>query len=134
MLVGDVLAHHGLGVIALLPDTLVAGAALLLAEQSISAGVIIDPDRGMVGIVSERDITRGLGQHGAAVADMSVSELMTKDIVSCAPEDTVADALGVMKSMNVRHLPVVDCENHLVGMVSMRDLISLQPHALQAVS
>ena len=54
MQIADVLGQHGLGVIALLPDTLVSGAALLLAEQSISAGVVIDPDRGMIGIISVR--------------------------------------------------------------------------------
>ncbi len=126
MQIADILGRHGLGVIALLPDTLVAGAALLLAEQQISAGVVIDPDSGMVGILSERDITRGLGQHGAAVADMSVSELMTRNVVSCDPEDTVAEALGVMQSMNVRHLPVVDADNHLLAMISLRDLMLLQ--------
>jgi CBS domain-containing protein len=126
MLIADVLGRHGLGVIALLPDTLVAGAALLLAEQSIGAGVIIDPDGGMVGIISERDIMRGLGRHGAAVAGMCVAELMTRDVITCDSESTVADALATMQSMNVRHLPVVDGDNHLVGMISMRDLVNVQ--------
>ena len=134
MLVAEVMGQNGVGVIALLPDTLVAGAALLLAEQSISAGVIIDPDKGMVGILSERDITRGLGQYGADVAEMPVSDLMTRDIISCDPESTVAEALSVMKSMNVRHLPIVDCENHLVGMISMRDLLGLDLAKLKIAS
>jgi len=134
MLIADILGRHGLGVIALMPDTLVTGAALLLAEQSISAGVIIDPDGGMVGIITERDITRGLGRYGAAVADMHVSELMTRDVVSCDTDSTVADALGIMQSMNVRHLPVTDAHNHLIGLISMRDLVAVQIADLRIAS
>ena len=94
MQVAEILGKNGIGVIALLPNTLVSGAALLLTDQSIGAAVVIDPDKGMIGIISERDITRGLGQYGAEVAEMSVEELMTRDVISCDPESTVADALA----------------------------------------
>ena len=130
MQIAEILGTHGIGVIALLPNTLVSGAALLLADQSVGAAVVIDPDRGMIGILSERDIMRGLGQYGADVAEMSVAELMTRDVISCDPESSVDDALSIMKSMNIRHLPVIECDNQLVGMISMRDLVNLKPEAL----
>ena len=134
MQIAEILGQKGIGVIALLPDTTVSGAGLLLSEQSIGVAVVIDPEAGMQGILSERDITRGLAEFGADVVEMCVSELMTRDVVSCDPDCEVEDAVTMMQERNIRHLPVIEDSDHLIGMVSMRDLMEVQNDILRKAS
>ena len=92
MQIADLLGAKGIGVIALLPDTDISNAALLLADQLIGVAAVIDQEEGLVGILSERDITRGLAEFGAEVVNVRVDQLMTRKIVSCTPETRVEDA------------------------------------------
>ena len=134
MQIADILGPKGIGVVALLPDTSVSGAALLLSEQSIGVAVVIDIEKGMVGILSERDITRGLAEHGADVIDMPVEQLMTCGVISCDPETSVEAALTLMRNNRIRHLPVIENGTDLVAMVSIRDLTDAQSQMLREAS
>lgn len=134
MQIAEILGQKGIGVIAIRSDTGISDAALLLSEQAIGVAVVVDADDYMVGILSERDITRGLAQHGATVARMRVEDLMTRDVVSCGPDCTVAEAVAIMRKHNIRHLPVIEEETHLIAMVSMRDLLDLQKEDLREAS
>jgi CBS domain-containing protein len=129
MQIADVLGAKGIGVIALLPDTDISNAALLLSDQSVGVAAVIDEDKGLVGILSERDITRGLADCGAEVVDVRVDQLMTREIVSCTPETSIEDAITLMRENGIRHLPVVEDGNHLLAMISIRDLIDIQAEA-----
>lgn len=129
MQIADLLGPKGIGVIALLPDTDISNAALLLSEQSIGVAAVIDPDKGLVGILSERDITRGLAEFGAEVVNMRVDRLMTRRIVSCTPETDIEDAIALMHDNGIRHLPVLEDGKDLIAMVSIRDLIDVQAEA-----
>lgn len=126
MQIAEILGHKGIGIIAMRAGTGISDAALLLSEQLIGVAVVVDDDDFMVGILSERDITRGLAQHGANVAQMKVEQLMTHDVVSCDPQCTVSEAIAIMRAHNVRHLPVIEEETHLIAMVSMRDLLEIE--------
>lgn len=126
MQIAEILGKKGIGIIAMRADTGISDAALLLSEQAIGIAVVVDEDDYMVGVVSERDITRGLAQHGADVAQMKVEQLMSRDVVSCDPECTVSEAIAIMRKHNVRHLPVIEEDTHLIAMVSMRDLLDLE--------
>lgn len=134
MQIAEILGHKGIGTIAIRSDTAISEAALLLSEQAIGIAVVVDSDDYMVGVLSERDITRGLAQHGANVAQMCVEEVMTRDVVSCDPDCSVADALALMRSHNIRHLPVIEEGTHLIAMVSMRDLLELEDRQLREAS
>ena len=129
MQIADLLGAKGIGVIALLPDTDISSAALMLSEQSIGVAAIVDQEDGLVGILSERDITRGLAEFGAEVVDVKVDQLMTRKIVSCTPNTSVEDAIVLMQENGIRHLPVVENDKHLIAMISMRDLIDVQAEA-----
>lgn len=129
MQIADLLGAKGIGVIALLPDTDISSAALMLSEQSIGVAAIVDQEDGLVGILSERDITRGLAEFGADVVDVKVDQLMTRKIVSCTPNTSVEDAIVLMQENGIRHLPVVENDKHLIAMISMRDLIDVQAEA-----
>ncbi len=129
MQIADLLGAKGIGVIALLPDTDISNAALLLSDQSIGVAAVIDQEDGMVGILSERDITRGLAVYGAELVNLRVDQLMTRKIVSCTPETSIEDAIDLMHDNGIRHLPVVEDGNHLIAMFSIRDLIEIQAEA-----
>jgi len=83
------------------------------------------------GIISERDIVRGLLQHGPSVLDHMVRELMTKDVITCTADDPVAGVMAIMDQHNIRHVPVTD-ENVLAGIVSIRDINKLRLDEVQA--
>jgi CBS domain-containing protein len=97
-------------------------AAQLLAKWRIGALVVLDEQHQLVGILSERDIVRGLAHHGASVEEMTVGELMTKDVVTCASSDTLDSLMGVMTDNRIRHLPVLETGT-LVGIITIGDIV-----------
>jgi CBS domain-containing protein len=101
------------------PTTTVAEAATVMGERRIGSALVMEDER-LLGIFTERDIVRALGQHFDA-AGHPVSEWMTADPLSVPPTTAAEEALGTMLSRGFRHLPVVDGDQ-VVGIVSMRDL------------
>jgi len=130
MQIADLLGAKGIGVIAMRPDTAVSNAALLLSDQAIGVAAVVDENDSLIGILSERDITRGLAEFGAEIVDVRVDQLMTRKIVSCDPETTIEDAMAIMHDNGIRHLPVID-DGSLVAMVSIRDLVDVQAEAMR---
>ncbi len=125
----DILIKPKDDVISVPPGTAVREAAKLLAEHQIGVVVVTDPDDGVCGILSERDIASGVAEFGAQVADKTVRELMTSSVISCTTSDSVVDILVLMEQHHVRHLPVID-DGALVGILSMRDVHSAWLDAL----
>jgi CBS domain-containing protein len=105
-----------------LPWVTVGEAVARLTEYGIGALVVVDADHRIRGIVSERDVVRGLAARGAAVLEEKVEDVMTHDVHTCAPTETVARAMAMMTRFNYRHLPVVD-HGRLVGIISIKDLV-----------
>lgn len=125
MKIKDILQNKGGDVISLTLTTKMAQAALILSQQSIGAAVVVDTDKKIVGLLSERDIARGLGDHGAGVADMCVGDLVTEDVVTCDVDWNASAALEIMLAHNFRHLPVLDNDGEVFGIVSMRDMAAM---------
>jgi CBS domain-containing protein len=103
-------------------DSNIATAASTMTEAKIGALLVEDGAGEIVGILSERDIVRGMGPHGADLHDVEVSELMTRNLIRCSPDDTVNEAMAMMTDRRIRHLPVFDGEE-LVGFISIGDLV-----------
>ena len=102
----------------------VADAAKLLAEKRIGAVVVSDDGAKPAGILSERDIVRELGKRGAEIMDGPVSGLMTRKVSTCQTgEDTMA-VLERMTEGRFRHLPVIDDDGNMIGIVSIGDAVS----------
>ena len=100
----------------------IADAANTMTSNKIGA-LLVEDDAGVIaGILSERDIVRGMGPHGADLHDVMVSELMTKDLIRCSSGDTVNEAMAMMTDRRIRHLPVFD-DDELVGFISIGDLV-----------
>jgi CBS domain-containing protein len=115
------------------PDATIAEASRRLAEHKIGAVLVLGADRRIVGILSERDIVRGLDRSGAALLNMRVSELMTRNVVSCAPDDTVEEIMQEMTTRRIRHLPVL-AQGRLVGIVSIGDVVKSRLEELTSES
>ena len=112
-------------------DSTIAEAASIFAERKIGALLVNDQDSAIVGILSERDIVRGMSQHGTSLHDLKVSELMTTNLIRCAPGDTVNEAMAMMTDRRIRHLPVFD-EEQLVGFISIGDLVKCRMMEVQS--
>jgi CBS domain-containing protein len=103
-------------------DSKIAAAASTMTEAKIGALLVEDGAGEIVGILSERDIVRGMGPHGADLHDVDVSELMTRNLIRCSQSDTVNEAMAMMTDRRIRHLPVFE-EDELVGFISIGDLV-----------
>jgi CBS domain-containing protein len=128
--IADVLKNKGAGVLTIAPETLISELIGGLVMRNVGAMVVVGAD-GLVGIVSERDVVRMLHEHGAAALGRPVADIMTSEVITCSPEDSV-DSLSVLMTTNrVRHVPVVD-KGRLAGIVSIGDVVKTRMEALQA--
>ena len=127
MLVNQILSLKGpggSGIVTIQSTATVEEAAKLLAEKRIGAVVVSDDGKKPVGILSERDIVRELSKQGAAVLSGPISGLMTRKVSTCSTgEDTLA-VLERMTEGRFRHLPVVDEDGNMLGIVSIGDAVS----------
>ena len=108
----------------------VGEAARTLAKHGIGALVIASGDQDVRGILSERDIVRGLATQGLAVLDAPVATLMTTSVATCAPDDGLDALMATMTDQRVRHLPVLD-GGRLAGIVSIGDVVKHRVDELQ---
>ena len=122
MNVETILATKGREVVTVKPGESVAAAAETLHKRRIGAALVLGEDGSIDGVVSERDIVRGLATHGGVVLGMKVSELMTSDVLTCEPGDAVDHIMAVMTERRVRHLPVLR-NGKLVGVISIGDVV-----------
>ncbi len=122
MKVADILRAKGNKVAAVRPTETIVNLAHRLKLEGIGAMVVSQDDKGLVGIVSERDVAHGLAEHGAGLLSLQVEALMTRNVVTCSPDDSIADIAKIMTARRVRHIPV-QLNGQLVGMVSVGDVV-----------
>ena len=121
MSVAELIRNKESALISVAPDTGVSDAAALLAEKRIGAVVVKEGER-LAGILSERDIVRALAVRGGGCLDQKVSSIMTSNVETCTPNETVESVMGRMTSGRFRHMPVV-VEGKVTGIVSIGDLV-----------
>lgn len=131
MRIADVLARKGGTVVTIAPDRTVRELLALLAEHGIGAVVVSGDGTSVAGIVSERDVVRRLHAAGDAVLDGAVSAIMTVDVHTCTPDDTVEGLMETMTARRFRHVPVV-VDGELVGIMSIGDVVKRRLEHLQA--
>jgi CBS domain-containing protein len=119
--VRDILAAKGPHVQSIGPDATVLDAALLMNEHKIGSLLVMTGGR-LAGIITERDLLVRVVGRRRDPADTPVREVMTAEVACCRPETELAEARGVMKNRRIRHLPVLDTDDRLLGLVSIGDL------------
>ena len=125
--VKNILGVKGAHVWSVGPGATVLEAALLMNEHRIGSLVVLEAGR-LVGVFTERDVLRRVVAEARNPADTRVADVMTTEVVCCWPETTLEEAAGVMKNRRIRHLPVLDRDGRLLGLVSIGDLNAHQAH------
>ena len=122
MNVKQILDLKGRSVFSVQPDISILEFARLVAEKKIGAVPVTNGNNSLVGVISERDIARGLDSHGDGLSGKTVGDLMTAEVISCSPDNTVSDVVELMSKHSIRHIAVLDGEA-LAGFISIRDLV-----------
>jgi CBS domain-containing protein len=119
--VQQILARKGSNVFTVSGNATVLEAAQLMNEHKIGALVVIEDGR-VVGMFTERDVLRRVVGEQREPSTTRVGDVMTGEVVCCTLETTIEEARGAMKNRRVRHLPLVDDEGRLQGLISIGDL------------
>ena len=122
MKVADILRSKGPAVKTVRPDETALELSERLRAERIGAMIVSADGASIDGIISERDLAYGLAAHGSKLPRVTVEEFMTKVVVVCSPEDSIAEVMGVMTQKRIRHLPVKNGDR-LVGIISSGDVL-----------
>jgi CBS domain-containing protein len=117
----DILSQKGSHVLTVGPSASVLDAATLMNEQKVGALVVAREGR-VVGMFSERDVLQRIVAQRRDPATTLVEQVMTVEVVCGTPETTIDEARGCMKNRRIRHLPIVDDNQRLLGLISIGDL------------
>jgi CBS domain-containing protein len=124
MNVATILKRKGSGVFTATKDNSLLDIAKLLAQHGIGCIVIVEDDDKIVGIMSERDLMRAMGQAGPKVLNEPVSNFMTKTMITAGKADTSDQLMAKMTTHRFRYMPVVEM-GRLIGLVSIGDLVKI---------
>lgn len=119
--VAQILTVKGADVVNVTPESTVREVVERLTARRIGA-VLVCNGCDVVGILSERDVVRGLAAHGSAILDRQARDIMTAPVITIRPMESVATAMEMMTDRRIRHLPVME-SGELVGIVSIGDLV-----------
>lgn len=119
--IGSLLGAKGGAIYSIEPEATVFDAIARMAECGVGALLVLDGER-LAGIISERDYTRKVILKGRSSKEERVEEIMTSEVVSATPEQTVEEAMRLMTHRHIRHLPILD-NGRVVGVVSIGDLV-----------
>jgi CBS domain-containing protein len=119
--VSSILARKGGDVLGVSPETTVVDALMLMAEKNIGSVVVME-NQSFLGIMTERDYSRKVILKGKNSLETKVSEIMSTDLPSAKPHDTVDHCMEIMSRHNIRYMPVFDNEK-LAGIISMSDVV-----------
>lgn len=122
MKIEDLLHCSPLRLITTEPQTTINEVAERMAHYNVGLVVVMDENDGVAGVLSERDIVRGLASPGTRIENVLVADLMTKSIISVSPTDSLVDAVVAMNTHGIRHLIVMQA-NKPVGVISIRDVL-----------
>lgn len=131
MNVQSILGTKGTDVHTVKSTVSLANVASLMRDHRIGSLVVSEDGQHIDGIVSERDIVRALANHGASALGRPVSTAMSVDVVTCAAGDAVESLMRSMTDRRIRHLPVVDADGVLGGVVSIGDVVKSRLGALE---
>lgn len=122
MAVASILNTKGRSVLSVDPEMTVQNAAGFLCDHKIGAAVVLDDAGGPAGVFSERDLLTAIAEQGEAALRLKVRDLMTSDVLTCTPNDSINSVMATMTGRRVRHLPVV-ANGVVIGVISIGDIV-----------
>lgn len=128
--VAKLLEKKGDAVFSIRPGDTIAHAVQALRDKRIGALLVTDQNGTMQGILSERDIVRRMAETPGQTLPQLVSDLMTREVKTCAPSDYLIDVAKVMNEGRFRHMPVME-DGHLCGMITIGDVVNFRLQELE---
>lgn len=125
----EILANKGAEVHSICPDSTLADVVDRLVEKNCGSLVVLKDDN-MVGIITERDILRACAAKKGALDSLKVSDHMTADVVTGKANATVSWTMALLTEKRIRHLPLLNEEGKLAGMISIGDVVKAQAAAV----
>ena len=122
MQIRHILKQKGRDVVAMSSTASLRDAAQLLTKKRIGA-LLVKESASLAGIFSERDLVRAIAEEGPDALDREVAAYMTRSVATCTESDTVEDLMEMMTRGRFRHVPVLDDEQSLCGMISIGDVV-----------
>lgn len=123
--VRDILARKGHAVVSVSPHDTVRAAAALMNEKSVGGVLVIDADKELIGMFTERDILRRVVVAGRDPETTRVGEVQTSQVVTCHPDTSLDECSAIMTNRRIRHLPVAD-ERTVYGVVTIGDVLAFR--------
>ena len=120
--VASILKSKGRAVSTARPDATLLDVVQKLSAKKIGAIVVVGDNGAVVGIISERDVIRVIGEQGVGALNLTVAQVMTKNVISCSETSAIDELMEMMTKGRFRHLPVVD-DGALVGIISIGDVV-----------
>ena len=117
----EILSEKGMHVYSITPHETVLEATQKMNQHRIGAMVVMDGER-VAGIFTERDVLQRVIGEMRNPSDIAVGEVMTRDVVCCAPDTSLEEMSEIMRSRRIRHIPICDEDGKLMGMISIGDV------------
>ena len=121
--ISTILDNKGSVVHSISPENTLKQMADKMLAKKIGSLLVTDKDGTLVGIISERDFLTIVGEHTKDWEDITVSDVMTKEVVTATPEDTLEQVMSVMTEHHIRHIPVMG-NDKIVGVLALGDIIN----------
>lgn len=127
MNISQILQRKGSHCFTIASDKTLKEAVALMMEHRVGSLLVVDDGR-LVSIVTERDVLWAVNQHGNRVTDVRIAEIMARELVTCHGGCSLGDAMDLMTKRDtgkrIRHLPVVDEDGDLLGLISIGDIVN----------
>ena len=129
----SIIEEKGGHVHAVTPSTPVSEVVDMLRTHRIGTVLLLDDGGKIAGVLSERDVVRGLAEREAAVLAAPASDIMTTNVITADPDDNMMSVMACMSERRVRHLPVVE-NDQVLGLISIGDVIKARISELEGQS
>jgi CBS domain-containing protein len=124
----DILAEKGTHVTTVKETLLLADVVSMFVNNHIGSVVVVNNFDEVIGIVAPNDVLKAIQHHPEYITTITVSEVMTRNIIVVTPEDDVDDLMTIMTQNRIRHLPVID-KGELTGILSIGDVVKAKTTA-----
>ncbi len=128
MLLQEILRHKGSHVHSISPSATLDEVVRKLVEYNCGSLVVCEHGAGgestgrIVGIITERDILRAYATHSESLQELTVHDVMSRDLLTGTPHDSIEETMGLMTERRVRHLPILE-DDRLAGLISIGDVV-----------
>jgi CBS domain-containing protein len=131
MNVQTILAAKGTAVAKIASGATLSAAVASLRDHGVGALVVSDDGQSLDGILSERDVVRSIATHGDDSLDLLVGSAMSGNVITCQPADTIDKLMAMMTDRRIRHLPVLESDGSIAGIISIGDVVKYRLNELE---